>query len=1180
MPELEKAYLENMSNVLARVQEIGRADLVVGIPFLFDPEKKDILTTVKTGMINYYPELSVVTACFAGTLSGPRIVSFNYQEKGLLHRGWVTRGFMDLARVLDADLLLLEPALFTGPGERAAGLTPDWLKLLYEPILGGHASLVLPRFKSSLLSDSIADHFVFPLLGALYNLELRACLGAGMAMSRNLLTYCLAEAKSWPKEALDCAIDEWLLTMVLEQGAEVAEVFIGQKPRVVLPVSPDYLFSRVVHVLFQAIAKKPSLQSWRNRPAALRSALSFGTRKSYYLEPFHRGKASYIQNFRRGASRFYTAIWKRIFPEELTTRLWELAHQSEKNFIFPAALWTQVVYLSLLAYIFASELNREDIAASLRPLFEGRLAGFLNEISTDEACSRFAGSPVDVCCPFSARDKIDMQMEAFIARKQYFLDRWFHRQKRLQPFLPEIAYWEYIPGIPIVLPLLIKSPAGDTEHVSAIYEQLLKEYKEEFEKFVEENLGLTAKDGAGKIGNEMRKLLFQAEEDLEELLLPGDIHTLSGMRSVADQIFKLVSPVRSFSLHAEVAEDLLRKFPPRNLMTKWNYEDVDTLLQEHDPLDVLALTSWSEESRYIARNNDWFRENLQVEHFALSPVEPLVVDYKEFPALSSIKEAPMLNFLASRVVVSTLRRGSGGDLPKIRLLTTILKGIIDAEQFGLIWETFAQKRREFKTMVLNSIEGHWGMSTFSAHSIFENRQQYLLKERLAQLAQNYEQSGDKNIASAGALLGRLVKAYHLGLTLPDGQFITASLWSWASYSFKGGKGFPTPLSLMIERRWFSSELFFRCYEKIGGQREEIFPKIIEFMGQGKETEDLAELYLGAPGSGQKVILDQKLDKELPPAGKLVRSYINPILAPIKEHDWESKYVLNCGAIRIEGKVYLFYRAVGEDGISRIGLAVSGSGLQVDERLPEPVFTPGDKSEKMGCEDPRLVVIDGRVYMLYTAYDGSTPQIALASIAVNDLTDYCWERWKRHGLVFPNFPNKDAILFPERFNGKLAMYHRINPNIWVAFADNFDTPWPREGHKIVLGTRSGMMWDAVKIGAGAQPLKTRYGWLLIYHGVDYSFCYRLGVFLTSLVNPAEVLYRSPNPILEPETSYEVGVSGQSWVPNVVFTCGAVPLGDKEILADDDEVLVYYGGADTVIGVARATIAELLPARFRQ
>lgn len=769
-------------------------------------------------------------------------------------------------------------------------------------------------------------------------------------------------------------------------------------------------------------------------------------------------------------------------------------------------------------------------------------------------------------------------MDTFIARKQAFLEKWRHKKEALQPFLPEIAYWEYIPGVPIILPLTIKNPKGELEHVSAIYEQLLKEYQEAFEHFIRELLGLEIKDGSFKIAYALRRLLQQMEENLE-VLIPGDIHSENGMREIMQEIFQLMPAPQSFSLKKEIAEKLLREHPPRNLITARGYRDIDALLEKHPPLDVLALTSWSEESKYATRNNEWFRENLLPEHFEVSPIRPIVVDYREFPALSNIKEAPMLNYLTSRIVVSNLRQGSGGEFPRIRLLTTIIKSIIESEQFGLAWESFARNRKEFGQMVINSIEGHWGVGAFSAHSIFESEQHRLLKERLKKIAGYWKSSPKENISSTGALLERLLDAYHLGITLPDGHFLTASIWSWASYSFKGGKGFPTPLSLLIERRWFNSELFFRCYEKTGGKREEIFSHIFELMGQGRESENLAVYYLEAPQEGKKVIVQQKLEKELPHAGKLKRSPLNPIITPREENTWESKYVLNCGAIRINGVVYILYRAVGDDGISRLGLAASRDGFHIEERLPEPAFYPQHESEKMGCEDPRLVSIEGRVYMLYTAYDGITPQIALASIATDDFINYRWKQWHRHGLVFPNFPNKDAVLFPERFEGKLAMYHRINPNIWLAFSETFETPWPKEGHQIVMGTRSGMMWDAVKIGAGAQPLKTKHGWLLIYHGVDYSFCYRLGTFLTSLENPAELLYRSPNPVLEPETSYEIGIYGRSWVPNVVFTCGAVPREDKEIMDDDDEILVYYGGADSVIGVATATVGEIIPLNFR-
>ena len=125
----------------------------------------------------------------------------------------------------------------------------------------------------------------------------------------------------------------------------------------------------------------------------------------------------------------------------------------------------------------------------------------------------------------------------------------------------------------------------------------------------------------------------------------------------------------------------------------------------------------------------------------------------------------------------------------------------------------------------------------------------------------------------------------------------------------------------------------------------------------------------------------------------------------------------------------------------------------------------------------------------------------------------------------------------------------------------------------------MAWDGLKIGGGSQPIKTKYGWLLIYHGVDQSFVYRLGVLLVALDDPGQLVYRSPNPILEPEEAYEIGEEG-CYVPNVVFTCGAVSGVDKEVIEDDDEVLVYYGAADTVVCVATAKLSDLIPEEIRR
>lgn len=276
---------------------------------------------------------------------------------------------------------------------------------------------------------------------------------------------------------------------------------------------------------------------------------------------------------------------------------------------------------------------------------------------------------------------------------------------------------------------------------------------------------------------------------------------------------------------------------------------------------------------------------------------------------------------------------------------------------------------------------------------------------------------------------------------------------------------------------------------------------------------------------------------------------------------------------------MLYRAFGEDEISRVGLAIF-EGAKLIERLPEPVFGPGLPEESRGVEDPRVVVIEDKLYMVYTAYNGVIAQVAAAAISVQDLLAQRFDRWERLGLAFPGLWDKDAILFPEKIGGRWVMYHRVEPSIWVSYANELKLPWPKQNHKIIIGPRSGLMWDSLKIGSGSQPIKTKYGWLLIYHGVSNTMVYRLGVILVDMKDPGRLLYRSPNPVLSPETEYEVGAKGRSWVPNVVFTCGAVPDTDKDVLDDDDQILCYYGASDTYLCLASATVGELIPEEVRQ
>jgi len=292
---------------------------------------------------------------------------------------------------------------------------------------------------------------------------------------------------------------------------------------------------------------------------------------------------------------------------------------------------------------------------------------------------------------------------------------------------------------------------------------------------------------------------------------------------------------------------------------------------------------------------------------------------------------------------------------------------------------------------------------------------------------------------------------------------------------------------------------------------------------------------------------------------------NPVLLPT-ENWWENKAVFNCAAVRSNGKIHILYRAIGDDRVSRFGHACTENGLDIVERSDAPAYeSVGDELEKMGVEDPRITRIGDIYYITYTGVSinprsearPSSSKLTPWRCRVGLLSTKDFKTFHKYGCILPDMDNKDVVLFPEKIKGKYAMLHRTFPNIWMAYSDDLLT-W--HDHKLVMRVQPGS-WDCDRIGAGAPPVKTEYGWLNFYHGVDHQRNYRLGIMLLDLEDPSIVIGRSAEPMLSPERRYEkVGL-----VPNVVFTCGAVEMNSHYV--------VYYGGADKVIGVATMDRSDL-------
>jgi len=268
---------------------------------------------------------------------------------------------------------------------------------------------------------------------------------------------------------------------------------------------------------------------------------------------------------------------------------------------------------------------------------------------------------------------------------------------------------------------------------------------------------------------------------------------------------------------------------------------------------------------------------------------------------------------------------------------------------------------------------------------------------------------------------------------------------------------------------------------------------------------------------------------------------------VEEHGWEAGAVFNCAAISHNGLVHLVYRATditsnGSQGdyINSLGYAVSSDGISFS-RLDRPILCNDVQQELRGPEDPRIVEIGGTFYMTYTGYGGRFPgdyRISLAS-SPNLIS------WQRHGVLLDE-PNKDAALLPD---------------IWLAFSDDL-LHW--DDHRSIMGPLPNSEWESNKVGAAGPPLRTEDGWLLMYHGVGGlgdSRRYSLGVALLDLQDPTRVIARQAEPILEPELRWEI----DGYVPNVVFSCGQAIVGK--------DIYVYYGGADTVIGVAAMGLQDV-------
>jgi predicted GH43/DUF377 family glycosyl hydrolase len=334
--------------------------------------------------------------------------------------------------------------------------------------------------------------------------------------------------------------------------------------------------------------------------------------------------------------------------------------------------------------------------------------------------------------------------------------------------------------------------------------------------------------------------------------------------------------------------------------------------------------------------------------------------------------------------------------------------------------------------------------------------------------------------------------------------------------------------------------------------------------------------------------------------KLKRFGTDPIIEPNPANDWESLVTCNPGAYYDPDKkqVFMLYRASGRETGLRIhfGLAVSKDGYHFKRTSDKPVFSPSEDGFDAGCvEDARIIKMGEWFYVTYATrpyppgpywlprdehhrvYKKWNWPEEFPWIYRTNETATClamtkdFKTWIRAGrMTDPSIDDRDVILFPEQINNQFYMLHR--PMNWVGedYGTEFPAIWISSGSDMLSWKNPKILCKAKfdwenKIGGNTPPIKTRHGWLTLYHGVGPDRAYRVGALLLDLKDPNIVRHRTPEPILVPELPWECDEQAP-YPHSICFPCGKVVI--------DGTLFVYYGASDKYVGLATCKLAELV------
>ncbi len=408
--------------VQAKIEQIGRADILVGIPSYNNARTiAHVVRAVQAGLVKYFPDArSVIVNSDGGSRDGTMdlvntaslgdfrtILVSNRVDSvfrivtpyhGMPGKGSAFRTIIEIADALEASACAVVDA-------DLRSITPEWMELLLKPLLGDY-DYVAPLYQRHKYDGTITNSIVYPLTRALYGKRVRQPIGGDFGFSGRMARYYLSKG-IWDSDVAQFGIDVWMTTTAIANGFRICQAFLGAK--IHDPKDPG---ADLGSMLYQVVGATFDLmnayqEKWKSVTGS-EKVFTFGFPHDVGLEPVRVNVRSMIDIFRLGV-RELADLWQALLGVEIVSFLKGLAAAKETDFRMPDDVWTEIVYrFAIAAHL--ETINKGHLLRSLTPLYMGRTASFVLE--TEES---------DVA---KVEQKIEDLCRTFEGKKSFLVNAW------------------------------------------------------------------------------------------------------------------------------------------------------------------------------------------------------------------------------------------------------------------------------------------------------------------------------------------------------------------------------------------------------------------------------------------------------------------------------------------------------------------------------------------------------------------------------------------------------------------------------------------------------------------------------------------------------------------------------------------------------------------------------------